>query len=112
MPARPQSLDVRSRCNASFAGRVHCTNFSFGGGSLEVMQSSPYCFATMVGGRQTLAPLSAEMSQTSPDSQSESCRHSSPYFRPYSGMHVPLTEMGESCGGEERSKQRRDGGET
>uniref|UniRef100_A0A182FX09 Uncharacterized protein n=1 Tax=Anopheles albimanus TaxID=7167 RepID=A0A182FX09_ANOAL len=60
--------------------------------SLEEMQSSPYCFATMVGGRQTLAPLRAEMSQMRPDSQSESCRHSSPYFRPYITMHVPLTE--------------------
>uniref|UniRef100_A0A182Q5X9 Uncharacterized protein n=1 Tax=Anopheles farauti TaxID=69004 RepID=A0A182Q5X9_9DIPT len=68
-------------------------------GSLEVMQSSPYCLATMVGGRQTLAPLSAEMSHTSPDSQSESCRQSSPYFRPYIGIQMPTTEMGETFGG-------------
>lgn len=50
--------------------------------SLDVPQSSEYCFATVMGARQTLAPLVADMSQISPDSQSASLRQSSPSFRP------------------------------
>lgn len=50
--------------------------------SLDVEQSSAYCFANAMGARQTLAPLVAETSHTRPDSQSASRRHNSPSFRP------------------------------
>jgi hypothetical protein len=76
--------------------------------SLDVEQSSAYCFAITIGARQTLAPPAAEISQTfkvefqldlfhlniekilskkniiltKPDSQSASRRHNSPSFLP------------------------------
>ena len=50
--------------------------------SLDVAQSSAYCLATTIGARQTLAPPTADTSQTKPDSQSASRRQSSPSLRP------------------------------
>lgn len=59
--------------------------------SLDVVQSSAYCFANTIGARQTLGPPIAEMSQTNPDSQSASLRHNSPILRPYANKQLPIT---------------------
>lgn len=59
--------------------------------SLDFSQSSAYCFGMAIGARHTLESLAGDRSQTSPDSQSASRRHSSPSFRPYKNKHFPLT---------------------
>lgn len=60
--------------------------------SLDVAHSSAYCLAITIGARQTLAPPTAETSQTKPDSQSASRRQSSPSLRPYANKQFPITE--------------------
>lgn len=61
--------------------------------SLDVVHSSEYCLAMAIGARQTLDPLAADTSHTSPGSQSASSRHSSPSLRPYTKRQFPVTEM-------------------
>lgn len=75
--------------------------------SLDVMQSSAYCLASTIGGRHTLAPLRVEMSQTRPDSQSESRRHSSPYLRPSGNTQWPMTERGGTWQDQKQERRRK-----
>lgn len=76
--------------------------------SLDVMQSSAYCLASTIGGRHTLAPLRVEMSQTRPDSQSESRRHSSPYLRPSGNTQWPMTERGGTWQDQNKEEEERE----
>lgn len=74
--------------------------------SLEVEQSSAYCFARTIGARQTLAPPTADTSHTKPDSQSASRRQSSPSFRPQANKQFPITKRSSSERGRRKEEER------